>query len=72
MDKVVQSDIFLFGFELQQQRTNNLRMPNEVVQQALIKYRTMHIPRITEKGPGNLKTSESGEIDPNSMETDPI
>ncbi len=66
MDKLLQSDVFLFGFELQRQKANTLRLPNEVVQQALVKYRTMHIPRITEKGPGNLKTSESGESDPDA------
>jgi hypothetical protein len=67
VDAIARSDIFLFGFELQRQKANTLRMPNEVVQRALIKYRTMDIPRITEKGPGNLKTSESGEVDPATL-----
>jgi transposase InsO family protein len=59
VDKVLRSDIFLFGFELQKQKNNTLRLPTEVVHRALAKYRTMDIPDITEKGPGNLKTSES-------------
>ena len=67
VDKILRSDIFLFGFELQRQKANTLRMPNEVVQRALVKYRTMDIPRVTEKGPGNLKTSESVEIAPTSQ-----
>jgi hypothetical protein len=63
VDTVLKKDIFLFGFQLQEQKTNIRRLPTEVVQLALSKYRTMAIPRITEKGPGNLKTSESPPID---------
>jgi hypothetical protein len=59
IDTILKKDIFLFGFELQVQKQNIRRLPTEVVQRALSKYRTMSIPTITEKGPGNVKTSES-------------
>ena len=61
VDTILRKDIFLFGFKLQEQKSKIRRLPTEVVQLALSKFRTMDIPEITEKNymPGNLRTREA-------------
>jgi hypothetical protein len=65
VDTVLRRDIFLFGFKLQEQGTDIRRLPTEVVQHALHKFRTMDIPDVTEKNymPGDVKTYECDDPD---------
>ena len=64
-DVVQKSDIFLFNFDLR----SDGRLPKDVADAAILKYRTMKIPAITEKGPVTYEDKDAeGDVNMNSID----
>ena len=57
-DEISTSNIIAFNFELRDDK----RLPNEVALIGIRHYRTMNIPRITEKGPRTYEDQEDEDI----------